>query len=134
MFGIGAGELIIIAIVVLLAVGPDQMPKMLRTVGRGMRQVRAATRELQSTVGVDQLLNDDAFRDPLGLKPKPPAAKPVAPLAVAKAPARSTPSALSPADYEAEQPDVGVDLELAYARADEALAAEAAAEASEPVG
>ena len=131
MFGIGAGELVLIAIVVLLAVGPDQMPKMLRTVGRGMRQVRRATRELQSTVGVDQLLSDDELRDPLGMKtpakPKPvkPAAKPVAATAEAAA-ARKAGLSMSTEDYDREQSHLGVDLDLAYARSEAAFAAEEA--------
>lgn len=132
MFGIGAGELVIIAIVVLLAVGPDQMPKMLRTVGRGMRQVRRATRELQSTVGVDQLLSDDELRDPLGIKGavkpkpvKPAATKPAAQTAEAVA-ARKAGLSMSTEDYDREQSHLGVDLDLAYARSEAAFAAEEA--------
>lgn len=130
MFGIGAGELVLIVIVVLLAVGPNQMPKMLRVVGRGMREVRKATRELQSTVGLNEILTDEEIRDPLGLKK--PAPKPVT---TPRTAAVAKPAAgLSDDDLVHEQPAVGVDLDLAYARskariiaAKEAAAAEEAA-------
>lgn len=122
MFGIGGGELVLILLVVLLAVGPDQMPKMLKTVGRGMREVRKATRELQSSVGVDELLRDDDLRDPLGMKKKPVAPKPVA--TPTPKPAATRPGdALTDADFAREQPTDGVDLELAYARGHDAIVA-----------
>lgn len=130
MFGIGAGELVLIVIVVLLAVGPEQMPKMLRVVGRGMREVRKATRELQSTVGLNDILSADEIRDPLGLKtpPKPVAKKPAAGAASAAVSPKAA-NMLSDDDLAREQPLVGVDLDLAYARAEAAArAAEAAAE------
>ena len=136
MFGIGGGELVLILIVVLLAVGPNQMPKMLKTVGKGIREVRRATRELQSTVGVDDLLRDEDFRDPLGLK------KPIAPKPVAKPqprPAITRPGdAFTEDDFAREQPRDGVDLDLAYSRTDSAIIADkiaaAKAEQTEQAG
>lgn len=133
MFGIGAGELVLIVIVVLLAVGPEQMPKMLRVVGRGVREVRKATRELQSTVGLNEILSAEEIRDPLGLKK--PGAKPVVPKPGAPAPAvaGSTKAAntLSDDDLAQEQPAVGVDLDLAFSRAEAAIVASKAAAAGE---
>ncbi len=76
MFGIGGGELVVILVVVLFAVGPDRMPTLLKAVGKGIREMRRAARELQSTVGIDDLMGDEDFRDPLGLK-KPAVPKPV---------------------------------------------------------
>lgn len=121
MFGIGGGELVFILLVVLLAVGPNQMPKMLKTVGRGIREVRRATRELQSTVGVDELLRDEDLRDPLGLK-KGPAPKPIAKPAPRPSVARPG-DALTDEDFACEQPRDGVDLDLAYARSETAIIA-----------
>jgi sec-independent protein translocase protein TatB len=59
MFGIGFGELLIIAIVVLIAVGPRRMPAMMKSVGRGLRELRKATRELRAQVGLDEILHED---------------------------------------------------------------------------
>lgn len=42
MFGLSTWELLIIVAVALIFVGPDQLPKVARTIGKGMRQVRGA--------------------------------------------------------------------------------------------
>lgn len=68
MFGIGGTELIVIAIIALIALGPERMPGFLKLVGKSVREVRRQTRELRSSIGIDEILQDDAFRDPLGLK------------------------------------------------------------------
>ncbi|MBC7174278.1 MAG: twin-arginine translocase TatA/TatE family subunit, partial [Polyangiaceae bacterium] len=77
MFGIGGGEMIVILLLLLLAVGPDRMPTFMKAVGKGMREFRRTTRELRSTVGIDELLRDEDLRDPLGMK-KPLSATPTA--------------------------------------------------------
>lgn len=68
MFGIGGSELIVIAIIALIALGPERMPGFLKLVGKSVREVRKQTRELRSSIGIDELLRDESFRDPLGLK------------------------------------------------------------------
>ena len=65
MFGIGAGEFLIIAVFLLLAVGPEKMPVLFKTVGKSLRMARRATRELRETIGIDELMRDDDFRYPL---------------------------------------------------------------------
>ena len=57
MFGISFTELILIAVIALLALGPKRLPAMMQTVGRAMRELRKATRELREAVGLDDLLN-----------------------------------------------------------------------------
>ncbi|MFO0694524.1 MAG: twin-arginine translocase TatA/TatE family subunit [Polyangiales bacterium] len=118
MFGIGGGELVVILVVVLFAVGPDRMPTLLKAVGKGIREMRRAARELQSTVGIDELMGDEDFRDPLGLK-KPIAPKPMAePPSPAAAPiVRRGIASLSEEDLAREQPHEGVDLAHAEAEA-----------------
>lgn len=59
MFGIGGGELVVIVIILILAVGPDRMPKLMRTLGQGMRQFRQKSQELREAVGIDDLLYGD---------------------------------------------------------------------------
>lgn len=63
MFGIGFGEIVIILIVLLIAVGPEKMPTFMKALGRGLREFRRATRELRSSVGIDELLRDEDLRD-----------------------------------------------------------------------
>ena len=48
MFGIGPGELLVIAIVALLAFGPDRLPEFARTAGRLLRQVRRMVSNAQN--------------------------------------------------------------------------------------
>ena len=65
MFGIGPTELAFFLVIVLLAVGPDRLPTFMRTVGRGLRQVRNASREFKDAIGLDELMREgDPFRTP----------------------------------------------------------------------
>lgn len=59
MLGIGIWEFSLIAIVLLLAVGPDKMPTLFKAIGKGLREVRRASRDLQQSIGIDELLRDD---------------------------------------------------------------------------
>lgn len=75
MFGIGPTELAFFLVIVLLAVGPDRLPTFMRTVGKGVRQVRNASREFKDAIGLDELMREgDPFRAP---PVRPPRAKPV---------------------------------------------------------
>jgi Sec-independent protein translocase protein TatA len=75
MFGIGPTELAFFLVIVLLAVGPDGLPTFMRTVGKGLRQVRNASREFKDAIGLDDLMREgDPFRAP---PVRPPRARPV---------------------------------------------------------
>jgi Sec-independent protein translocase protein TatA len=75
MFGIGPTELAFFLVIVLLAVGPDKLPTFMRTVGKGLRQVRNASREFKDAIGLDELMREgDPFRAP---PVRPPRAQPV---------------------------------------------------------
>ena len=75
MFGIGPTELAFFLVIVLLAVGPDRLPAFMRTVGKGLRQVRNASREFKEAIGLDELMREgDPFRAP---PVRPPRARPV---------------------------------------------------------
>ena len=56
MFDIGWSEMAIIAAVALFVIGPRDLPKALRTIGRYAGKVRAMAREFQSSI-------DEAVRD-----------------------------------------------------------------------
>ena len=101
MFGIGFGEMLVIAVILLIAVGPRQLPSLLKTVGKGIREVRKASGELRRTVGIEQLLADDDLRDPMRNK-APPRYK------------------LTPADLEREAPPEGVDVAALRHKTEEA--------------
>jgi TatA/E family protein of Tat protein translocase len=63
VFGIGFGEFLIIALVILFAVGPGKMPTFMKAVGKGVREFRRATRELRSASGIDELMRDEDLRE-----------------------------------------------------------------------
>ncbi|MBX3487964.1 MAG: Sec-independent protein translocase protein TatB [Parvibaculum sp.] len=49
MFDIGWSELLIIAAVAIIFVGPKDLPRMMRTIGRYVTKVRSMAREFQSS-------------------------------------------------------------------------------------
>ena len=55
-FGIGSFELMMLAVVAIIVVGPKDLPKLLRTVGQFATKVRAMAREFQGYL-------DEAARD-----------------------------------------------------------------------
>ncbi|MEX1147077.1 MAG: Sec-independent protein translocase protein TatB [Sphingomonadales bacterium] len=56
MFDIGWTEMMVIAVVAIVVVGPRDLPKLLRVVGQFVRQARKLAREFQS--GVDDLIRE----------------------------------------------------------------------------
>jgi len=56
MFDIGWTELMVIACIAIIVVGPKDLPRMLRSLGKTLGQVRRMSREFQSTF-------NDALRD-----------------------------------------------------------------------
>jgi sec-independent protein translocase protein TatB len=107
MFGIGFGEMLIIAVILLIAVGPKQLPSLMKTVGKGMRDVRRAAEDLRRSTGIDELMRDEDLRNPLKMDPPP---------------KRS----LSAAELERESPREGVDVDEARVRAELGAAVEPA--------
>ncbi|MDB4977212.1 MAG: uncharacterized protein JWN48_5553 [Myxococcaceae bacterium] len=103
MFGIGFSEMLIIGVVLLLAVGPRQLPQLMKTVGKGIRDVKRAAEDLRRSTGIDELMRDEDLRNPLREREQ----------------ARVAAYVLSAADKERELPREGVDA--AHAR----IAAEA---------
>ncbi len=66
VFGVGVPEMVIIAVVALIFLGPDRLPEVARTIGGWVRQVRDLTSEAtgvwQETLGVG-----DTIRESIGL-------------------------------------------------------------------
>src|SRR5580658_2477777 len=73
MFNIGPGELIVILIVALILLGPDKLPEMARTVGKGMRELRRATEDIKDQVE-NEIYDLDPMK-PLDQKPRSPILK-----------------------------------------------------------
>ena len=47
MFGLGVTEVLIIVLVAVLVFGPDQLPKVVKQLGQGMREFKRTTSDLQ---------------------------------------------------------------------------------------
>ena len=50
MLGMGAQEIAIIAIVLIIVVGPDDLPGMLRTVGRWIGSIQSLARDFRRQI------------------------------------------------------------------------------------
>jgi sec-independent protein translocase protein TatB len=50
MFGIGTTEILVILLIALLILGPKEIPKIARTLGRTMREFQRAKDELRHTI------------------------------------------------------------------------------------
>lgn len=50
MFGIGIGEILVILAIALIVLGPKEIPKVARTIGRIMRDIQRTTDELRRTI------------------------------------------------------------------------------------
>lgn len=50
MFDIGFGEMVLLAAIALIAIGPKQLPEVARTVGRVLRELKKAMGEVTDTV------------------------------------------------------------------------------------
>lgn len=80
MFGLGFGEILIIAIVALLLLGPDRLPEAAKTLGKGLREIRKATDDLKDQVdkeiNLKELLEDKPAKPSL-VPPVPVSARPI---------------------------------------------------------
>lgn len=61
MFGISLTELALIAVVTLIVVGPQKLPKMLRTLGEWIAKLRRLTTEVRAQTGIDDILRQEGI-------------------------------------------------------------------------
>ena len=73
----GMGELLLILVVALLVVGPDKLPTAAKAIGKGIRDFRRHTLDLQSTIEKDEHIGGamrelrSALRDDPAPRPTP---------------------------------------------------------------
>ena len=53
MFGIGTGEILVILLVALLVLGPNDIPKVARTIGRTMKDLQRFKDDLRRSVDLE---------------------------------------------------------------------------------
>lgn len=85
MFGIGFPELLLIAVIALVVIGPNRLPDLARALGRGFAEFRRATDELKQSFEEEtraarsqelrqKLLDEGKIRPPGAADPYPPEA------------------------------------------------------------
>lgn len=60
MFGIGSMEFVVILLVAVLVLGPDQLPKLIRTFTKVMGDVRRVSTDFQRTMNLE--INQEEYR------------------------------------------------------------------------
>ena len=73
MFGIGPEELLLVAVLALLVLGPERLPKVMRDMGRVVGDLRRTSDELR-----DEFLNADKYLEVKTAAEPPVAAAPTA--------------------------------------------------------
>ena len=53
MFGVGSGEILVILLVALLLLGPNEIPKVARTVGKTMKELQRFKDDLRRSVDME---------------------------------------------------------------------------------
>lgn len=82
MFGLSFSELVIIAILALILLGPDRLPDAAKTLAKGLKELRRATEDLKEQIGTELNVVEDVKRtvasaltgalDAAALTPPPP--------------------------------------------------------------
>ena len=58
MFGIGVTEMLMIAVVALVVIGPRKLPATLRTIGKAIAQFRRVITQIKDEVGYDEVVDE----------------------------------------------------------------------------
>jgi Tat protein translocase TatB subunit len=74
MFGIGMSEMILIAALALIVIGPKKLPGLARSLGRGFAEFKRATNELKSTFEMEMKADQERHDKPAVKAPQEQAA------------------------------------------------------------
>lgn len=77
VFGLGFGEIVIIAILALLLLGPDRLPEAAKALGKTLRDVRKATDDIKGQIETELYLDERKAAKPALVPPVP--AAPIGP-------------------------------------------------------
>ena len=74
----GMTEVVLIFVVALVVLGPDRVPGLAKAIGRAMREFRKATREIQTTLRVEEVRRslEEQLRDEVDAAEDRPAPRP----------------------------------------------------------
>lgn len=75
MFGIGMTEMILIAALALVVLGPKKLPDLARSLGKGFAEFKRATNELKSAMDLESEKEEERYKTELREKYKEKAAR-----------------------------------------------------------
>jgi sec-independent protein translocase protein TatB len=108
MFGLSFGEIVIIAIIALLLLGPDKLPEAAKTLGKGLRDIRRATDDIKDQVEREIYSTEEkakpALVPPIAARPVPGPAGPPPPATVENVPGLEAALAEGPLEPLSEPP------------------------------
>ena len=58
MFSVGFSELLLILVIAYVFVGPEDLPKVARWLGRAVKRIRLLVRELRTETGIDEVIEE----------------------------------------------------------------------------
>ena len=61
MLGVSFGEVVLIAVVALIVVGPRRLPEILGTLGQWMARLRRMSTEVRRQTGIDEILREEGI-------------------------------------------------------------------------
>lgn len=80
MFNMGGGEILIILVVALLVLGPDKLPRVMRTVGKTLGELRKASTDFQRTINTELSVDENPEARSLKAGKTAPEPAPLAPV------------------------------------------------------
>ena len=66
MFGMSMTEILVIAVLALLVLGPEKLPKVAQMIGKGLREIRRATSDIRQAIEIDDIRSQ--FKEELDAK------------------------------------------------------------------
>jgi sec-independent protein translocase protein TatB len=63
VFGLGFEEMILVGIVLIVVIGPRELPRLLRGLGRSINKLRNMSTELRKQSGIDDIIEEEGLRE-----------------------------------------------------------------------
>lgn len=62
MFGVSFGEFVLLALLAMVVIGPRELPRMARTIGKTLSKLRKAATDLREQSGIDEILQNEGIQ------------------------------------------------------------------------